>query len=67
MIDFKICLKNIYFSSGTTDRRRDEDYVKTKEDAMTLLELECNQTFLGMVQMQYQARMSYVCLVWSML
>ena len=36
------------------DKRRDENYVKTKEDAMTCLELECNQTFVGMIQLQYQ-------------
>ena len=40
-----------------------ENYVKTKGDAMTLLELECNQTFLGMVQMQYQAVVDIVQLI----
>ena len=43
--------------------RRAEGYVKSKEDAMTLLELECNQTFLGMVQMQYQVVVDIVQLI----
>ena len=48
---------------GVEDVRKSENYVKTKGDAMTLLELECNQTFLGMVQMQYQAVVDIVQLI----
>ena len=48
---------------GAEDARKAENYVKTKGDAMTLLELECNQTFLGMVQMQYQAVVDIVQLI----
>ena len=47
----------------TKDRRKDEDYVKTNVDAMDCLELECNQTFLGMIQLQYQPVVEFVQLV----
>ena len=36
---------------------------KSLEDALACLELECNQTFLGMVQMQYQALVDIVQLI----
>ena len=36
---------------------------KTLEDPLACLELECNQTFLGMVQMQYQALVDIVQLI----
>ena len=35
-------------------KKEDDNYVKNKEDAMICLELECNQTFVGMIQLQYQ-------------
>lgn len=41
----------------------EDNYVKTKEDAMHCLELQCNQTFLAMVQLQYQVMVEIVQLV----
>eukprot|EP00095_Tigriopus_kingsejongensis_P007584 maker-scaffold506_size152672-snap-gene-0.29 protein:Tk07584 transcript:maker-scaffold506_size152672-snap-gene-0.29-mRNA-1 annotation:"Uncharacterized protein KIAA0195" len=41
----------------------DDNYVKTKEDAMHCLELQCNQTFVGMIQLQYQVMVEIVQLV----
>ena len=38
-------------------------HLKTADDALTCLELECNQTFLGMVQLQYQALVDIVQLI----
>ena len=50
-------------AATTKDKRKDEDYVKTNVDAMDCLELECNQTFLGMIQLQYQPVVEFVQLV----
>ncbi len=44
-------------------KKKQEQYVKTQEDAMTCLELECNQTFLGMVQLQNQVVVDVVQLI----
>jgi hypothetical protein len=43
--------------------QKDESHVKTRDDAMACLELECNQSFLGMVQLQYQALVDIVQLI----
>lgn len=45
------------------DEEEEDEYVKTRRDAMACLELECNQTFLGMVQLQYQALVDIVQLI----
>ena len=37
--------------------------LKSPEEALACLEMECNQTFLGMVQMQYQALVDLVQLI----
>ena len=39
------------------------EMLKTPEEALACLEMECNQTFLGMVQMQYQALVDLVQLI----
>ena len=44
-------------------RRREEVYVKGRGDALLCLEMECNQTFLGMIQLQYQAVVDFVQLI----
>ncbi len=44
-------------------RKREEVYQKNKDDAMICLEMECNQTFLGMIQLQYQAVVDFVQLI----
>ena len=41
-------------SKHTEGQKYEDIPSKNLEDAMACLELECNQTFLGMVQMQYQ-------------
>ncbi len=50
-------------SSASDAEKKADTYVKTKEDAMLCLEMECNQTFLGMIQLQYQAVVEFVQLI----
>ena len=54
-----------HISLGVTSHAepKDETHVKSLDDALACLELECNQTFLGMVQMQYQALVDIVQLI----
>ena len=56
-----------HISLGTYSNRHhqkdQENSVKTTDDALTCLELECNQTFLGMVQLQYQPWVDMVQLI----
>lgn len=47
----------------STAEQKDENHTKNLDDALACLELECNQTFLGMVQMQYQALVDIVQLI----
>ena len=42
---------------------QDTIFGKTRADAMACLELQCNQTFLGMVQLQYQPVVDIVQLI----
>ncbi len=50
-------------SSAAAEEQKDETHTKTLDDALACLELECNQTFLGMVQMQYQPLVDIVQLI----
>ena len=49
--------------SSTCHGQPGENQLKSPEEALACLEMECNQTFLGMVQMQYQALVDLVQLI----
>ena len=52
-----------YSNRQNNQQKEQENSVKTTDDALTCLELECNQTFLGMVQLQYQPWVDMVQLI----
>ena len=69
--DFDAIQKRGHISAGTTSFKNMEEAregqeqqgSKDQQDAQACLQLECNQTFLGMVQLQYQPMVDIVQLI----